>query len=131
MTRNILSAKLHRLTVTHADLDYEGSLTLPPNLMKAADILEYEAISVWNITNGSRFETYAITGSNEKDVCVNGAAAHLTKPNDLIIVASFVQLTEDEIKTHQPKMIFLDSENKIKLLDNKEVPGPNLRKIAG
>ena len=88
--RKVLRSKIHRATVTHADLDYEGSVTIPPELLTASNIAEYEAVSVWNVTRGTRFETYAITGlPNSTDVCVNGAAAHLVEPGDTVIIACF------------------------------------------
>src|SRR5512135_2670484 len=93
--RKMLRAKIHRAIVTDANLDYEGSLTLPPELLNATDIREYEAISIWNVTRGTRFETYAIAGEKASgQICVNGAAAHLAGPGDRIIIASFSQVPE-------------------------------------
>lgn len=127
ITRRILRAKLHRATVTQADLEYEGSLTIPPDLMQLADIREYEAINVWNVTNGARFETYAISGlANSRDICVNGAAAHHAKPGDKLIIAMFCDIPEAEIANHKPKLIFVDNDNFAKEID-KEVPGPQRR----
>lgn len=125
--RRLLRAKLHRVTVTQADLDYEGSLTIPPDLMQLADIVEYEAISVWNVTNGSRFETYAINGlKNSRDICVNGAAAHHASPGDKLIIACFCEVNEQDIRTHKPKLVFIDDKNDPKVLE-KEIPGPQRR----
>lgn len=113
--RNMLKSKIHRATVTHADLNYEGSITLSPELLKAADILPLEAVSVWNITAGTRFETYTIEGSsNSNAVCVNGAAARLVCPGDLIIIASFIQLEEEACKAYKPSIVFMDEHNQIK-----------------
>ena len=89
--RRMLGAKIHRATVTQADLDYEGSLTIPPELLAAADIAEHEAVHVWNVTRGTRFETYAILGEpGAGDICANGAAAHLAQPGHIVIIATFV-----------------------------------------
>ena len=90
MFRKFLRSKIHRATVTQADLHYEGSLTLPPDLLIAAGIAPFEAVQVWNVTRGTRLETYAILGEiGSNDVCINGAAAHLVRPGDIIIVATF------------------------------------------
>ena len=94
--RKMLKSKIHRACITQADLDYEGSITLSPELLAAANILPNEAVNVWNVTAGTRFETYAITGEKgSKDVCVNGAAAHLVTPGDIVIIATFIQLPEE------------------------------------
>src|SRR5947209_15119169 len=91
--RFMLKSKIHRATVTHADVDYEGSVTLDPRLLEAADILPYEKVHVWNVTRGTRLETYAIPGeAGSGVVCINGAAAHLARPGDLVIIATFVDL---------------------------------------
>lgn len=128
--RTVLSSKIHRATVTHADLHYEGSITLPPMLMETAGIFPYELVHVWNITRGTRFETYAIEGLDESNaICVNGAAAHLVKPEDLIIIANFVSISEAEIAEHAPKAIFVDRDNRIVSVES-EVPGPLKRPRA-
>jgi aspartate 1-decarboxylase len=130
MFRKALRAKIHRATVTHANVDYEGSLTIPADLMKLADMVNYEAISVWNVTTGSRFETYAITGEKgSTDICVNGAAAHLASPGDKIIIASFADFSEEELSSLKPILVFLDQDNKPKKIEN-EIPGPSLRKVG-
>ena len=88
MNRKLLKSKIHGATVTHADLKYEGSITIAPELLKASDIAPYEAVQIWNVTNGNRFETYAIIGdSGSKDISVNGAAARLVQPGDKVIIA--------------------------------------------
>ncbi len=113
--RKMLKSKIHRARVTEADLHYEGSITIAPELLKAADILPNEAVNVWNITAGTRFETYAITGKeNSEEICVNGAAAHLVTPGDLIIIASFTQMAEELCADHAPTVIFVDERNRIK-----------------
>jgi aspartate 1-decarboxylase len=113
--RKMLRAKIHRATVTEANVDYEGSITLDRRLMEATDLLPNEAVCVWNVTNGSRFETYAVEGPPDSGVvCVNGAAAHLVRPGDLVIVAAFTWLEEDAARTHQPKVVFVDAQNRIR-----------------
>ncbi len=113
--RTMLKSKIHRARVTHADLDYEGSITISPELLAAADILVNEAVHIWNVTAGTRFETYAILGEkNSSHVCVNGAAAHLVTPGDIIIIASFIQLPNDQCHRHQPRVIFVDTHNHIR-----------------
>jgi len=123
----MLRAKIHRAVVTEADLDYEGSLTIPPELMDLADIKEYEAVSVWNVTRGTRFETYAITGLPASgSLCVNGAAAHLAGPGDLIIIASFADVPEEMVETFRPTVVFVDEKNR-PVRTGTEVPGPHRR----
>lgn len=114
MRRRMLKSKIHRATVTGADLEYEGSVTLDLDLMDAADILPWEAVSVWDVTNGVRFETYAIPGRRASGVvCVNGAAAHLVSEGDLVIVASFADMDEDEARAHEPVNVFVDERNRV------------------
>jgi aspartate 1-decarboxylase len=113
--RKMLKSKIHRACVTQADLEYEGSITISPELLKAANILPYEAVNVWNITAGTRFETYAITGEKgSTDICVNGAAAHLVTPGDLVIIASFTQILEEECAALIPTVVFVDQFNRLK-----------------
>lgn len=127
MIRKILKSKIHRARVTHADLEYEGSVSIDPDLMEAADIWENESVHIWNITRGSRIETYALRGERGKrHICVNGAAAHLVKPGDRVIIASWVHLDEEKARAHKPKLVFVDGENRIKELDRPETPGPML-----
>lgn len=113
--RKMLKSKIHRATVTEADLDYEGSITISPELLKAANILPYEAVNVWNVTAGTRFETYAITGEpGSSELCVNGAAAHLVTPGDLVIIATFTQVLEEECVQVNPTVVFVDQLNRMK-----------------
>lgn len=127
MIRKLLKSKIHRATVTHADVDYEGSITIPPELMERGDIIPHEAVSVWNVTRGTRIETYAIPGTkNSQDISINGAAAHLMKPSDIVIIASFAEYDEQEALTHVPKRIFVDSKNRF-LREGDEIPGPRVR----
>ncbi len=132
MYRKFLRSKIHRATVTQADLDYEGSLTLPPNLMRAADIHAYEAVQVWNVTRGTRLETYAISGEEgSRDICANGAAAHLIRPGDVVIVATFSFLVDarEESLLVEPKVVFVDSQNQM-IRVGKELPGPRRRGVS-
>lgn len=125
MFRSLLQAKIHRATVTHADLNYEGSITLDPDLMDAADFREHQEVHIWNVTNGARFTTYVLTGERGKgQVCINGAAAHHAKPGDLVIIASFVMMSDDELATHRPRIIFVDAQNRIRESGRAELPGP-------
>lgn len=113
--RKMLKSKIHRACVTEADLEYEGSITISPELLKAANILPYEAVAVWNVTAGTRFETYAITGEpGSTAICVNGAAAHLVTPGDLVIIATFSQMLEEECATWEPTVVFVDQFNRFK-----------------
>lgn len=127
MFRKLLQAKIHGATVTAADLDYEGSLTLPPELMQAAGIVPYESLHVWNVTRGTRLETYAITGqSGSGEICANGAAAHLIFPGDRVIVATFAYLKDDALANHEPTVLFVDADNRL-VNRGPEVPGPQRR----
>ncbi len=122
--RKLLSAKIHRLTVTGADVAYEGSFTLPPELMDAANMFPYESLHVWNVTRGTRLETYAIRGQPaSSDVCANGAAAHLIFPGDKVIVATYAMVDEAAAADHKPRLIFVDQKNRI-THTGPEVPGP-------
>jgi aspartate 1-decarboxylase len=123
--RKMLRTKIHRATVTQADLHYEGSLTVPPELLALTDIKEYEALQVWNVTRGTRFETYAMAGvPGSSDICVNGAAAHLAGPGDTIIIACFAYVPEDRVGEHRPIVLFVDGENR-PVRTAEEVPGPH------
>ncbi len=127
--RKVLLSKIHRATITHADLSYEGSISLPPELMQASGIDEYEAVNVWNVTNGNRLETYAIRGQTAStDISINGAAAHLVNPGDLVIIACFGFLDSEQVSAHKPKLVFVDQNNRIKELRD-EIPGP-LRAVS-
>ena len=112
MLRIMCKSKLHRLTVTETNIDYQGSITLDKKLLLAADILPMEKVQVVNISNGSRFETYAIEGKDGV-VCLNGAAARLATPKDLIIVLCYTLVEENEAKKLVPKIVHVDAKNKI------------------
>ncbi len=131
MRRSVFKSKIHRATVTHADLDYEGSVSLDEDLMEAANVWEYEAVHVWNITRGTRLQTYAIKGARGSGViCINGAAAHLNKPGDLVILATFADLEESEARTFKPTVVLVDQQNRIVAKDLVEVAGPARRVTA-
>ena len=123
--RKILRAKIHRATISHADLHYEGSISLPPELMRLTDIVTNEAVVVWNVSNGNRLETYAIEGEEDSwDISINGAAAHLMNPGDLVIIAAYEFLASKEVADFEPKIVFVDENNHPKEL-RKEIAGPN------
>ncbi len=126
--RKLLRSKIHRATITHADLNYEGSITLPPELLKEANMLPFEAVNIWNVTNGNRFETYTIEGKpGSTDVAINGAAARLVSPGDVIIIAAFGFFQDEAAQTHTPTVVFVDENNRSKG-HRKEIPGPQLVK---
>lgn len=109
----VLQAKIHRATVTCSRLDYEGSLTIDKNLLDLAGLVEYQQIQVYNITSGHRFETYTIIGELDSGVIqVNGAAAHLAKEDDLIIIAAYGQIPVEEGPTHEPRLVYVDRSNR-------------------
>ena len=124
MRRRMFLGKLHRVTVTHADLDYEGSVTIDEDLLDAAGILENEEVQIWNVTRGSRLATYALRGPRgSKVICVNGAAAHHMKPGDIAIIATFGDMTDEEARAHRPRVVFVDKTNTMVGLD-PERAGP-------
>ena len=115
MTRKMLKSKIHRATVTEANVEYEGSVSIDSELLRAADILPYEEVDIWDCTNGARISTYAIEGEpGSREICVNGAAAHLVKPGDTVIIASWVQLDDAEARDWQAARVFVDSSNRIR-----------------
>ena len=131
MRRTFFKSKIHRATVTHADLDYEGSVSIDEDLLEAAGIWEYESVHIWNITRGTRLQTYAIKGARGSGtICINGAAAHLNKPGDLVILATFAELEESEARAHKPVVVLVDRQNKIVARDVTEVAGPGRRVMA-
>jgi len=114
MLRTMCKSKIHRATVTGADLNYVGSITIDPVLMEAADLLEYEQVQVVNVNNGARFETYVIPGTpGEGEICLNGAAARLVQPGDKVIVISYAQYDEAEMSHYRPLFVFVDEENRV------------------
>ena len=130
MRRTLFKSKIHRATVTQADLDYEGSVTIDATLMRAADIMPYEKVHIWNRTNGSRLETYALEGPVGSGlICVNGAAAHHAKPGDMVIIATFAEAeNEEEARTWRPVVVRVDAKNRqIESAPEDELPGPQRR----
>ncbi len=127
MHRRMLKAKIHRATVTQADLHYEGSVTIDRDLLTAADILPHEQVHCWNVTRGTRFTTYALEGASGSGViCINGAAAHLAGVGDLVIITTFANIPEADARTFVPNVILVDDKNRVKH-HGPEVPGPARR----
>ena len=119
MQLTMLKSKLHRVRVTHSELDYEGSCAIDARLLEAAGLLPYEQIQVYNVTNGARFTTYVIEGERDSGVIsVNGAAAHHAKPGDLVIVAAYAQMSAAEASVFKPKLVYVDDNNKISRIGN-------------
>jgi aspartate 1-decarboxylase len=115
----MLKSKLHRATVTGSDLNYVGSITIDPDLLEAADLLEHELVHVLDINNGNRFETYAIAGRRASgEVTVNGAAARLVHTGDLVIVVAYAGYTEEELGRHEPRVVHVDAHNRIVDVNN-------------
>jgi len=123
MHRTFLRSKIHRATVTSADRDYEGSISIDRVLCKASGLLESEQVDVYNITNGSRFTTYVIYGEPGQ-IQINGAAAHLTRPGDLVIIAAYCHLRSDEIASHRAVVIQVDEKNQIAWRKESPVNNP-------
>lgn len=110
----MLKAKIHRATVTHSELDYEGSCAIDGKLLEAAGILEFEQVHIYNITNGNRFVTYAIRAEEGSGVIsVNGAAAHKAAPGDLVIIAAYAELDAAEARRHSPRLVYVDGDNRM------------------
>jgi aspartate 1-decarboxylase len=119
MQRIMLKSKLHRVSVTHSELEYEGSCAIDVSLLEASNIKEYEQISIYNITNGQRFITYAIQAEkNSGIISINGAAAHKADPGDKLIIATFANYNEIELEKYQPLLVYVDHQNKITITKN-------------
>jgi aspartate 1-decarboxylase len=122
MERMMLKGKIHRATVTDANLDYEGSITVDQKLMEAADIIQFEQVHIYNVSNGNRFETYCIEGPpGSGTICLNGAAARMVSRGDLVIIAAYGLMNAEEIKNHKPKLVYVDAQNRIVKVANKRV----------
>jgi aspartate 1-decarboxylase len=132
MLRIMMKSKIHRATVTQADLDYVGSVTLDAALMEAADLLEGEQVAIVDITNGARIETYVIPGERGSGIIgINGAAAHLVHPGDLVIIMSYAMVTDAEARALEPRVVHVDEQNRIVKLGNdpaEPVPGSNQKR---
>lgn len=124
MNITMLKGKIHRATVVQAELNYVGSITVDPALMEAAGILEYEMVQIVDVENGSRFETYTIAGEkNSGMICLNGAAARQVQVGDHIIIMAYCEMTLEEAKSHRPKVVFVDDDNKVKRISSYEKHG--------
>jgi aspartate 1-decarboxylase len=114
MERTLLKSKIHRATITDANLHYQGSVTIDPVLMEAADLVHYERVEIYNVTNGERFATYAIPGrAGLGEIVVNGAAAHKARRGDVVILASYANYEDQIARRHRPALVFVDGENRI------------------
>jgi len=110
----LLSGKIHRARVTQADLDYVGSVSIDEGLMEAAGIIEWEKVAILDVTNGERLETYAIKAPRgSREICINGAAAHLVKPGDLVIILSYLHVDANSVHEHKPKIVIVNENNEI------------------
>ena len=117
----LLSGKIHRATVTQADLDYVGSVSIDVDLMEAAGIIEWEKVAILDVTNGERLETYAIKAPRgSREICINGAAAHLVKPGDLVIILSYLHVDVDSVHEHKPKIVIVNEKNDIASISEDE-----------
>ncbi len=126
--RKMLRGKIHRATVTGADLHYEGSVTIDRTLMDQAGLLPNEAVQIWNVNNGERFETYTVVGEPGSGVvCINGAAAHKVSVGDLVIIAAFGWMKDEEAENWQPRVVFVDDKNRRVDLDRKKEIGGQSR----
>ncbi|MCI8874611.1 MAG: aspartate 1-decarboxylase [Lachnospiraceae bacterium] len=124
MTLEILKSKIHRATVTQAELNYVGSITVDEALMKASGIVEYEKVQIADVDNGARFETYVIAGEEGSGIiCLNGAAARMVSTGDKVIIMSYARMTPEEVKDNPPKVVFVDEENKITSVTRYEKHG--------
>ncbi len=131
MLRHFLLGKIHRATVTRADLHYVGSITIDPLLIEAAGFLENEKIDIYDVTNGARLSTYVIPGERGSgEIGINGAAAHLVQPGDLVILASYGWMSEEEAATRRPRVVMVDSENRITAQLAEERTPPAARSAA-
>ncbi|MBI3398537.1 MAG: aspartate 1-decarboxylase [Deltaproteobacteria bacterium] len=129
MRRIMLKSKIHRATVTDAHIDYEGSIALDEDLMEAADLLPYEQVNIYNITNGARFQTYVIKGERGSgEVCINGAAAHLAKKGHIIIIVSYATMEEIAVGNHQPILVYVDEKNGIRMPEGHSSTARTVRK---
>ena len=114
MRRTLLKSKIHRATVTDANVDYEGSITIDKGLMDAAELIEFEQVHVWDVTNGERLVTYAIEGQRGSGtIAMNGAAARIINKGDVVIIGSYADYDVDELKYHKVKKVFVDTKNRI------------------
>ena len=131
MQRTLLKSKIHRATVTDANLHYQGSIAIDPILLEAADILPHERVEIYNITNGERFATYAIEGtSGAGQIVLNGAAAHKVSVGDLVILATYAAYTEEETRRHKPSLVFVNARNQIVAQSHERLEEAVLAELA-
>jgi len=131
MNLRMFKSKIHRATVTHADLEYEGSVTIDRDLMDRARILPFEEVHIWNVTRGSRLSTYALAGPRGSGVvCINGAAAHHNKPGDVVILATFAEMSAKEAEAFEPTVLRVDADNRPLAEQTPERPGPLLTAVG-
>ena len=122
MKRTLLKSKIHRATVTDANLHYQGSVTVDPLLMEAADLVPWERVEIYNCTNGERFATYAIPGTPGKgEIVINGAAAHKATTGDVVILATYADYEDADCRSHQPSLVFVDERNRIVVQGHERV----------
>ena len=130
MRRRMMKSKIHRATVTDADLDYVGSISLDPELMALADILEYEQVAVLDIDNGARFETYAI-GGGTGEICLNGAAARLVAPGDRVILITYADYEAAELTAFEPAIVHVDAANRVLDVGSARLDAELRRAVTG
>lgn len=125
MRLTLLKSKIHRATVTDADLNYEGSISIDPKLCDAARLLPFEKVEIYNCNNGHRFATYVIHGK-PGEICLNGAAARLVHKGDLVIIAAFAEFETEEAAAHKPQLVMVDDRNQIKRIHNDYLSEPTM-----
>ena len=129
MMLNMFKSKIHRATVTQADLDYEGSVSIDEELLELSNILPHESVHIWNVTRGTRLTTYALKAKRGgREICINGAAAHLMKPGDTVIIATFCQMDSKAAQVYEPTVLLVDEQNNPKSI-RAEIPGPNTPRL--
>jgi aspartate 1-decarboxylase len=131
MERTLLKSKIHRATVTDANLHYQGSVTIDPLLMEAADLLHHERVEIYNVTNGERFATYAIPGKRGAgEIVINGAAAHKATTGDVVILATYATYSDQEARAHKPSLVFVDEKNRMILQSEERVEEALLAEVS-
>ena len=121
MKRHLLKSKIHRARVTGADIDYEGSIGISPDLIEASGLIPWEKVDIYDVTNGERFSTYVIVG-NPGEICLNGAAARQVQKGDTVIIVAYASINIEDAKDHEPTVVFVDEKNRIKELRKQKKP---------
>ncbi|HYX25241.1 MAG TPA: aspartate 1-decarboxylase [Thermoanaerobaculia bacterium] len=125
MKRTLLKSKIHRATVTDANLHYQGSITIDPVLMAAADLVPHEKLEIYNCTNGERLATYVISGTPDQgEIVINGAAAHKVRPGDIVILASYADYEDADSRSHKPSLVYVDARNRILFQGHERIEMP-------